>query len=172
MLDGNGRVGRLLITLLTIKHNLLPTPLLYLSAFFEATRADYYKNLYNVSANGDWHEWLLYFLNGVALQAEDVLSRTERINNLIAEWHKKTHRETPQIIDAIIDSLTVTPFLTVTKIAMDMAVAYTTAQRAVKKLETLGIIRQINSGKRERASCATEILSILEEPTKISLLNQ
>jgi Fic family protein len=55
----------------------------HLSAFFEATRDEYYKQLYNVSSKGTWHEWLIYFLNGVAVQSEDVLSRAERINELL-----------------------------------------------------------------------------------------
>ena len=85
-LDGNGRVGRLLIILLLIEQKMLPSPLLYLSAFFEATRDEYYKQLYNVSSKGTWQEWLIYFLNGVAVQSEDVLSRAERINKLLNQW--------------------------------------------------------------------------------------
>lgn len=73
-LDGNGRVGRLLITLLLIEHQLLPFPLLYLSAFLEATRNEYYQQLYKVSALGSWHNWLTYFLSGVIIQSADVLA--------------------------------------------------------------------------------------------------
>ena len=82
-LDGNGRVGRLLIMLLLIEQKMLPSPLLYLSAFFEATRDEYYKQLYRLSSKGIWNEWFIYFLNGVAVQSEDVLSRAERINELL-----------------------------------------------------------------------------------------
>src|SRR5881397_4294475 len=64
-LDGNGRVGRLLITLLLVERSILPTPLLYLSAFFEAARRDYYERLLGVSDRGEWEEWLIYLLNGV-----------------------------------------------------------------------------------------------------------
>src|SRR5205814_8696393 len=88
-LDGNGRVGRLLITLFLVERKLLPTPLLYLSAFFEATRRDYYDRLLAVSQRGEWPGWIEYFLNGVARQAEDALSRAERINRLIQEWQLK-----------------------------------------------------------------------------------
>ena len=82
-MDSNGRMGRLLIVLLLIEHKMLPSPLLYLSAFFEATRDEYYRQLYNVSSKGTWQEWFIYFLNGVAVQSEDVLSRAERINELL-----------------------------------------------------------------------------------------
>src|SRR5436190_291655 len=69
-LDGNGRVGRLLITLQLCQREVLPAPLLYLSAFFEATRADYYGGLRGISERGDWTGWPQYFLNGIARQAE------------------------------------------------------------------------------------------------------
>ena len=72
-LDGNGRVGRLLITLELCEREVLPAPLLYLSAFFEATRADYYGGLRGISERGDWTGWPQYFLNGIARQAEDAL---------------------------------------------------------------------------------------------------
>jgi len=88
-LDGNGRVGRLLITLQLCARDVLPAPLLYLSAFFEATRVDYYAGLRGVSEHGDWEGWVQYFLNGVARQSEDALSRAERINVLITTWREK-----------------------------------------------------------------------------------
>jgi Fic family protein len=77
--DGNGHVGPL-IALFLIERALLPAPLLYLSAFFEATRRDYYERLLGVSQRGEWMAWLEYFANGVARQSEDALSRAERIN--------------------------------------------------------------------------------------------
>jgi hypothetical protein len=87
-LDGNGRVGRLLITLFLVERGILPTPLLYLSAFFEATRRDYYDRLFGVSTRGEWSVWLEYFLNGAARQAEDALSRAERISGLLVKWRQ------------------------------------------------------------------------------------
>ncbi|HEX8799776.1 MAG TPA: Fic family protein, partial [Terriglobales bacterium] len=87
--DGNGRVGRLLITLFLIERQILPTPLLYLSAFFEASRRDYYDGLRGIGERGAWNDWLEYFLLGVARMSEDALSRAMRINGLMAEWQKK-----------------------------------------------------------------------------------
>lgn len=167
-LDGNGRVGRLLIILLLIEHKLLPSPLLYLSAFFEATREEYYKQLYNISSQGTWHEWLLYFLNGVAVQGLDVLSRAERINALIARWQIKVGNRSEGIVQEIVKNLAVNPYCTTKKIAEKLDVAFTTAARAIGKLEELGIIKQTSPGKRDRIYCAKEILTILEEPTKIT----
>ena len=82
-LDGNGRVGRLLITLLLAERDVLPAPLLYLSAYFEATRPEYYARLLGVTERGEWEEWLTYFLRGVALQAQDALDRIRRIDDLL-----------------------------------------------------------------------------------------
>jgi Fic family protein len=166
-LDGNGRVGRLLVTLLLIEKKLLSSPLLYLSAFFEATRNEYYKQLYNVSREGSWHDWFSYFLNGIALQSLDALSRAERINTLIMSWQNKVGAQSDTIIQEIIRHLAVNPYFTINKIAESLGVAYTTAQRAIQKLETLGIVSQPEPTKRNKVYCATEILSILEEPTKI-----
>jgi Fic family protein len=88
-LDGNGRVGRLLIALFLIEQKILPAPLLYLSAFFEATRRDYYEGLRGVSERGAWSDWLEYFLLGVARTSQDALSRATRINVILAQWQRQ-----------------------------------------------------------------------------------
>ncbi len=166
-LDGNGRVGRLLIMLLLIEQKMLPSPLLYLSAFFEATRDEYYKQLYSVSSNGTWQEWLIYFLNGVAVQSEDVLSRAERINELLSQWKIVVASSGSKVPVEIVQNFAVNPYFTIKKIAEVLGIAYSTAQRGIQKLEAVGIIRKVNENKRDKVYCATEILRILEEPTKI-----
>ncbi|MDR2978104.1 MAG: Fic family protein [Rickettsiales bacterium] len=160
-LDGNGRIGRLLITLFLIERKLLSSPLLYLSAFFEATQSEYYTQLYNISSKGTWHDWFSYFLNGVALQSLDVLSRAEQINNLITGWQSS---KTEGVVSDIIRYLAVNPYFTIKKVVENLGVAFTTAQRAVMKLEDLSIVSQTSEGKRDRVYCATDILNILEEP--------
>lgn len=166
-LDGNGRVGRLLITLLLIEQNILPSPLLYLSAFFEATRELYYYQLFNVSSKAAWHDWLIYFLNGVAVQSEDVLSRAERINSLLTKWKLQVASKASHVSVNIVERFAVNPYLTIKKISEDLNIAYTTAERGVKKLEAENIIKKMSDNQRDKVYCATEILSILEEPTKI-----
>lgn len=168
-LDGNGRLGRLLITLLLIEHKLLPSPLLYLSAFFEVSKDEYYKNLYEVSSKGTWNEWLSYFLDGISVQGRDVLSRTERINALITKWQIQTGSNYDGILQEIIKNLSVNPYCITKKLAEKLGVAFTTMARALRKLESLGIIRQTSEAKRSKVYCATEILDILEEPTKITI---
>ena len=166
-LDGNGRVGRLLITLLLIERKLLPSPLLYLSAFFETTRDEYYRQLYSVSSKGTWEDWLSYFLNGVTTQASDALSRAERINALIVDWQIKVG-QSEGVASLVVQYLAANPYCTAKKISETLGVAFTTAQRAIGKLENLGILSQTSPGRRDRAYCATDILRILEEPTKIT----
>ncbi|GAB4392806.1 MAG: hypothetical protein Tsb005_08410 [Gammaproteobacteria bacterium] len=165
--DGNGRVGRLLITLLLIERKILPSPLLYLSAFFEATRDEYYQQLFNVSSNNTWQDWLNYFLNGVAVQSEDALSRAERINNLLNKWTLQVASGASSVPVDIVDHFAVNPYLTIKKIAEEFGIAYSTAERGVRKLVSENIISQVNKNKRDKVYCATEILSILEEPAKV-----
>ncbi|HVH69726.1 MAG TPA: Fic family protein, partial [Candidatus Dormibacteraeota bacterium] len=131
--DGNGRVGRLLITLFLIERKILPTPLLYLSAFFEASRRDYYDSLRAVSERGAWDEWIEYFLLGVARMSEDALSRATRINDVVAQWLKKLAGE-PNAL-RIIELLSANPFITATGAARRLSIAFTTAQRAIQRLE-------------------------------------
>jgi Fic family protein len=111
-LDGNGRVGRLLITLFLIERQILPTPLLYLSAFFEASRRDYYDGLRGISEREAWNDWLEYFLLGVARMSEDTLSRAMRINGLLAEWQKKVSGESSNNPLRVVELLGANPFIT------------------------------------------------------------
>ena len=168
-LDGNGRVGRLLITLLLIEQQRLPSPLLYLSAFFEATRDEYYRQLLSVSSRGTWQDWLIYFLNGVALQSEDALSRAERINALLAQWKLKVASGASNVPVDMVDHFAMNPYFTIKNISEKLNIAYSTAERGVRKLLSQNIISQVSDNKRNKVYCATEILAILEEPTKVQV---
>lgn len=167
-LDGNGRVGRLLITLFLVERRILPTPLLYLSAFFEATRRDYYDRLFGVTERGEWEIWVEYFLNGVARQAEDALNRAERINKLLESWRTAVAGSASRLPTALVDRLAENPYWTVKRAAERLGVAYTTAQRAVERLESLSILTRTTQAKRDRVYCAAAILKILEEPAKLT----
>jgi Fic family protein len=167
-LDGNGRVGRLLITLFLIERRILPTPLLYLSAFFEATRRDYYGGLRGISEGGAWDEWLEYFLNGVARMSEDALGRAARINALLAKWRLSAAGSGTTTPLLLLDLIAANPFVTVTHAAGKLKVAFTTAQRAILKLEALQIVSEVSQGKRDRVYCAKTILDILEEPAHLT----
>lgn len=166
-LDGNGRVGRLLITLFLVERGILPTPLLYLSAFFEATRRDYYDMLTNIHEHAEWEGWLEYFLNGIARQSEDALSRAERINKKLLEWRKLIADASSKSPSLVIDMIAANPFLTVKGVAKKLNVAFTTAQRSIDRLEKSHILQKGNDAKRDRVYCAKSILDILEEPAKL-----
>jgi Fic family protein len=167
-LDGNGRVGRLLITLFLIEKKILPTPLLYLSAFFEATRRDYYEGLRSVSRSGAWQDWLEYFLQGIARMSEDALSRTTRINNIMAEWRSKLDAESTNTPLRVAELLSANPFITAKGAATQLKLAFTTAQRAIERLEGNGILQQVSDAKRDRVYCARALLDILEEPALLT----
>lgn len=168
-LDGNGRVGRLMITLLLCDREVLPGPLLYLSAFFEATRDHYYEGLRGVTERGDWETWVRYFLNGVARQAEDALSRAERINRLLEIWrHKLTSQPHPRVALQMLDLLGANPFLTPRGAEQKLGIAYNTAMRAIGQLIELGIVTAATPAKRDRVFCAKQLLDILEEPARLA----
>jgi len=166
-LDGNGRVGRLMITLLLSAKGVLPSPLLYLSAWFVATREEYYARLLAVTQNGEWEEWLGYFLTGVAQQAEDAIDRTRRIDDLLRQWRTQLFRAPSKLPEKTIDLLVENPFWTVNKLAARLEVAFTTAQRVLDRLASAGIVELASEAKRNRAYCARAILDILEEQSRI-----
>ncbi len=165
-LDGNGRVGRLLITLFLVERDVLPTPLLYSSAFFEATRPEYYRRLQAVRDERDWQGWLLYFLRGVNHQAVDAARRAERINELLSGWRSVSVDSASRAVPMLVDLLAENPYWTVKRAAERLGVAYTTAKRAIERLVGAGVMRQVGDAKRDRLYCASEILAILEEPTR------
>lgn len=167
-LDGNGRVGRLLIILHLLDRAVLPAPLLYLSAFFEATRRDYYDRLRAVSERGEWGGWIEYFLNGIARQAEDALGRAGRINGLLDQWRQAVAGSPSRVPVTLVDLLAENPYWTIRGVARRLGVAYTTALRAVEKLETAEILTPLTDAKRDRVFCARAILEILEEPANLT----
>jgi Fic family protein len=166
-LDGNGRVGRLLITMFLMERKILPAPLLYLSAFFEASRRDYYDGLRGVSERGAWQDWIEYFLLGVARMSEDAVNRAGRINAKLAEWQKSVAGESTKTPMRVVELLGANPFITAKGCVEKLGVAFTTAQRAIERLERLGIVQQAGTAKRDRVYCAKALLDILEEPTQL-----
>ena len=166
-IDGNGRVGRLLITLSLCARGVLTEPLLYLSAFFEATRNDYYDGLRGITERGDWAGWLEYFFNGVARQSEDALSRAERINQQLADWREAFAGSGSKVPLQLIDLVGSNPFLTPRETERRLGVAYNTVMRAITALEEGGVLAKVGESKRDRVFCARAILDILEEPARL-----
>ncbi|HYK82772.1 MAG TPA: Fic family protein [Gemmatimonadales bacterium] len=165
-LDGNGRVGRLLLILFLIKRRVLPAPLLYLSAFFEASRAEYYERLRAATERGEWDAWLEYCLRGVARMSEDVLDRARQLNQRLATWRRLlagTSRGALLFVDALAEN----PFVTAKSAAQRMNVAFTTAQRAIATLERRGMLQHVAGERRGRVYCAKALLKILEAPARL-----
>jgi Fic family protein len=167
-LDGNGRVGRLLITLLLVEKGVLPAPLLSLSAFFEATRQEYYARLLAVTERGVWEEWLDYFFRGAAEQAEDALSRIQNIDELLLRWREQLSAAPSRLPERALELFTENPFWTASKLAERLEVAFATAQRAIDRLESAGIVALVTEARRNRVYCARAILEILEEPSRLA----
>lgn len=161
-LDGNGRIGRLLIILLLIEWSLLSQPWLYLSAFFETHRTAYYDHLLAVSQRGEWENWLAFFLEGIQDQSEDAVLRIERLQRLRLKYHLLLQKE--RAVDRLmqaIDVLFERPILGIRQMEAAMSIPYRSAQRYVEKLENLGILREVTGRARNRLYQADEILTVL-----------
>ena len=164
-LDGNGRIGRLLITLLLCAWNLLTEPLLYLSAYFEAHRQTYYDLLLAVGQEGSWEEWLTFFLRGVAVQSRDAVTRSERLLDLREQTREQLQkaRAAARLLQ-VVDLLFAQPVLTVRQVEAALDVNFSTAQRYVNQLEEAGVLREITGQARNRVYRADKVLHTIEEP--------
>jgi Fic family protein len=162
-LDGNGRVGRLLVALLLSAWQLVPQPLLYLSAFFESNRRDYYDLLLAVSQRAAWEDWLLYFLEGVKQQSLDAVDRISRLQALRAQYqaHFQTRRALARLL-RVIDLLFAQPVLTARQVESALEINFPSAQRLIDQLVQAGLLREITGGRRNRVYRADEVLKILE----------
>jgi Fic family protein len=162
-LDGNGRVGRLLITFFLCERGHLPQPLLYLSAFFERYRDEYYRRLLAVSQAGDWSGWIGFFLRGVSKQATDALQTAQRILDLQSAYRQRIqgHRS-PGPTLRLLDDLFVNPYVTITGARKKYGVNFRTAQAAINLLCEAGILREVTRRQRNRIYCAEELLRTIE----------
>ncbi|MBN2116527.1 MAG: Fic family protein [Anaerolineales bacterium] len=162
-LDGNGRIGRLLIMLLLYEWQLLPQPLLNLSAYFEHYRQEYYDRLLGVSQRGKWEEWLMFFFRGMGTQAQDSIVRMTRLQNIRAEFDAivQTDRN-PTRMAAVIDFLFARPILTNRQLASGLNIPFKTAGQYIEKLVQAGILRETTGYARNRIFRADQILRIVE----------
>lgn len=166
-LDGNGRIGRLLVILLLIEWGLVAQPWLYLSAYFEAHRSVYYDHLLAVSQHGDWEDWLGFFLEGVQRQSEDAIVRIEHLEHLRREYQTllEDERAVVRLMQSV-DVLFERPILSIRQLEAAMGVPYRSAQRYIEKLEQLGVVREMTGRARNRLYQADEILAALEGSTE------
>lgn len=157
-LDGNGRVGRLAIPLLLCHRAVLTTPLLYLSAYFERHRFEYYDHLLRVSQTGDLWAWVTFFLNGVIDQADDATSRTVTLVDMQTRLRQelldaKCSNSAVRLAETLFDR----PYLTVTDAKRRLGVTFPTAQKAIDVLCDRGVLREATGQPRNRVFVAQAI---------------
>lgn len=172
-LDGNGRVGRLLITLILVGENALSQPLLYLSLFFKQHRGDYYERLQRIRTHGDWEGWLSFYLEGICQVAQQV---TETAHDLVRLFEKDRQAilASPrgvQSMTKVFELLRRKAFLSIPEAARDLELTAPTISAAIKRLEALGIVGETTGRARDRLfrySRYLEILSAGTQPPEVS----
>jgi Fic family protein len=148
-IDGNGRIGRLLMTLLFNEWKLLPAPLLYISAYFEKHRNQYYDLMLDVSRRGAWREWTLFFLQAVETQAEAAVIAAKRLVDIQQAWRQRAQtmgltKTALQVLELLFE----TPVINA-KIIMDRCdVSQPTASTVINKLKQEGFLKDMRSGSR------------------------
>lgn len=163
-LDGNGRIGRLLITLFLCQQGILTKPLLYLSAFFERHRQEYYELLLGISQRGAWRRWIEFFLQAVVEQSNDAVRRARRILGLHQSYYQTSlEKRLPPTAGQLIELIFMHPVINVRVVREFLRVTFPAAQKAINALEKEGILTEITGGKRNKTYTAEEILKILEE---------
>jgi len=139
----------------------LGQPLLYLSAFFESRRDDYYRLLQRVRTHGDWGSWLGFFLEGVAVTANEGVERSRRLMDLRERFRRKLRGKT-RALD-LLDELFQNPYITVARAEKLLKVSNPTARAAVTALQSAGMLKEISGRAWGRLYLARPILGILEE---------
>jgi len=163
--DGNGRVGRLLITLMLVLDGILPLPLLYLSAYFERNREAYYRHLLAVSQRGAWEEWITFFARGVASEAMDGVDRARRLRSLQSEYVGRVQEaRASALLIKLVEELFNQPAVTVARVAGVLDVTPRTAQQHIDRLLKAGILTEITGQKRNRVFVADGIIRAIHEP--------
>ena len=166
-LDGNGRLGRLLITFLLCAEGALSEPLLYLSLFLKANRSAYYELLQRVRTDGVWEEWLAFFLEGVVSTSEQATDTARRILALFEADRGKIDRLGRVAISAlrVHDLFRRRPLLTAPQIVQQLGLTTPTVHQALSRLAEIGIVRETTGRKRGRTFAYGTYLDILSEGT-------
>lgn len=159
-LDGNGRVGRLLIVLMLLATDILGQPLFYLSSYIRRNRDEYTDLLLAVSEDGDWNAWLTFFLEGIKQQADEAFSRAKLLLELRSEY-RDTYADASPSVRRLVDAVFVEPVLTVSRAAELIDMSYPAANKAVDRLESDGVLREETGKERYREFQATAVLDVL-----------
>lgn len=163
-LDGNGRVGRMLIPFILVNAKALKEPILYLSLYLKQYRNMYYDLLNQLRHEGDWESWLEFFLEGVELTANHGVQTAQRLNSLF-EQDRKRIEEGSQVnsTSRVHHEFTQRPLSSVTAVSKRIQVAYATANSAVQNLVDMGIVQEVTGRRRERVFVYSGYLGVLNE---------
>ena len=166
-LDGNGRIGRLLVALLLEHWGILPSPLLYLSLAFKRHRVEYYQRLLEVRTNGDWEGWAAFYLRCIRESAEDGVSSARRLFALLGRDRSNVanHKATTVTAIRLFDLLPEHPVLTLPRTMELLATTKPTAGKAIESLCKAGILRETTGRKRDRVYAYGGYLDVLAEDT-------
>jgi len=161
-LDGNGRLGRLFIVLYLMDRGRLPAPLLYLSGYFDQRKSDYYDRLQYVRERGEIKEWLIFFLDGVAVQAADAVDRAEQLSDL-RENYRARLRGTWGRAREVVDLLFANPILTVRYVQQQLGLSQPGANNLLRRLTEQRIVQEVGTGPGVRHRWfSDEILKVLD----------
>ena len=157
-LDGNGRIGRLLLSILLSKKGILPEPLLYLSAYFDKHKEEYYNGLLEVSQKSKWREWIKFFLRAFAEQADGAIKNIQRLEDLKRKY-KKILREKNTSSNAVLlmEHLFANPYITIPRALKFLSVTYPSAKNVIMILVDIGILKQTDIISTSKVFLAEEI---------------
>ena len=165
-LDGNGRIGRLLITLILYAEGVLKEPLLYLSLFFKKNRIEYYKNLQNVRDNGDWEGWLGFFANGVKETSDNAIETANQLIETMKRDRIEIQHRFPKVASSLLrvhEVLSGKLILSTIAISKKSGLSYPTVKTSLEKLAELGIGLEVPGRRRNRTFVYTKYITILNE---------
>jgi Fic family protein len=165
-LDGNGRVGRLLITLFLMERGRLSQPLLYLSSYMERQRQEYYERLQAVRTLGDWSGWIKYFLAGVLETSLEAVKRSRKLLDIQKRYREKLREKAKALI--LLDELFINPYLTVAKAQKLLKTSNQTDRKAVHHLEKSGMLHEITGRSWGQIYLARPILGAIEAETTVA----
>ena len=159
-LDGNGRVGRLLITLFLVERGRLSQPLLYLSAYIESNRNAYYDLLQRVRTHGDWNAWIRYFLVGVSAISREASAQAGKLLDT-REKLRSRFKDQPRAL-ALIDELVRNPYINVSRAQKLLSVSNPTARTAINALAAAGVLKEITERSWGKLYVATPVMEIID----------
>jgi Fic family protein len=166
-LDGNGRIGRLLIVLFLQKADVLHEPLLYLSLYFKQHRQEYYRLLDNVRTNGDWEMWITFFLQGVAETCEGAVDTARRIENIFEDDRRRIQSQGRRSGSAlqVHQAVKTRPIITLREIVRRSEISFPAAVSGMAVLIELGICRELTGKKRNRIFAYEHYIELLKAGT-------